>query len=67
LNLRFGPTGALSDVGVDGTGFDDAADQCFQDIVRGGSRTFPAVTYEGPSTVRCTERCDRKPAWVSPR
>ncbi len=67
LNLRFGANNALTDVGVDGTGFDSEADDCFQQVVRGGSRSFPAVSYEGPVTVRCAERCDKKPAWVSPR
>jgi hypothetical protein len=70
LNLRFSGSGDLADVGVDGTGFEGAADQCFHNVVRGGSMSYPAVKHTGPVTIRCHERCDPKPkgkGWVSPR
>jgi hypothetical protein len=63
LNLRFGETGDLVDLGVDATGFDDTVSSCFENVVR-GSMALPQVKLEGPrATIRCSEKCDRKTFW----
>ena len=64
LNLRFNRAGDLLDEGVDTTGFEGSAEECMQALVR-GNVSPPNVKFEGPATVRCTERCE--PAARPPR
>lgn len=64
INLRFGPRGELLDVGADPTGWDESANDCMLQVVRGGA-AYPSVTFDGPAAVRCSERCDAHPRWTT--
>jgi hypothetical protein len=65
VNLRFGATGQLMDVGADPTGFDDNVVDCMEQVVRGGGPQ-PVIAFDGPATVRCAEKCDRHAKWTTP-
>lgn len=58
VNLRFGPAGQLLDVGADPTGYDSDIADCMEAATRGGSA--PSISFDGPGTVRCAEKCDRR-------
>lgn len=65
VNLRFNSAGDLMDLGVDTTGFEASADDCMQQVARGSTRN-PSIKFEAPGTVRCAERCEKKPRWTTP-
>jgi hypothetical protein len=64
INLRFGPKGELMDVGVDPTGWDPQAEDCMQQVVRGGGAN-PQVSIGGPADVRCSEKCEHHGTWTT--
>jgi hypothetical protein len=55
LTLRFDSQGMLTHFGMDADA-DDGADAACLDTMRSHR---PAVTFPGPATVRCGERCTR--------
>ena len=57
VNLRFGSSGQLLDVGADPTGYDANVADCMEQVVRGSAN--PVIAFDGPATIRCTEKCDR--------
>lgn len=54
--LRFDSSGALTGFGVDHVPEEEGGDAACIEAV---NQRRPAITYPGPATVRCTERCAR--------
>jgi hypothetical protein len=56
MTLRFDSAGVLTGFGVDYGGDDEGSNSACVDSI---NQRMPVVTYPGPATVRCAERCAR--------